>query len=110
MLDNESKEYLYSRMEEQEKKDKEEEPEKEETTGYRVFGTIAKVFMIIACVVKGFYIIPLIWIIPMTVKLSKKLQNKEPIGIGFKICTFLFVNFIAGIALFCVNNDELKEI
>ena len=69
-------------------------------------GTIAKVFMIISTVILGLYIIPLAWMLPMTLNLSKKLKNNEPIGTGFKVCILLFVSSIAGILLLCMRNDE----
>ena len=69
-------------------------------------GTIAKVLAIVSTVILGLYIIPLAWMLPMTISLSNKLNNKEPISIGFKICILLFVNTIAGILLLCRKGDE----
>ena len=63
--------------------------------------TIAKVFMIISTVISGIYLIPLAWCIPMTVVYSNKVKNGENVGIGFKVCTLLFVNMIAGILMLC---------
>ena len=71
-------------------------------------GLVAKILMIITCVFTGFYIIPLCWTIPMTVSLSKKLKNNQPISVGFKICILLFVNTIAGILLLCMKDNEIK--
>ncbi len=68
-------------------------------------GLVAKILMIITCVFTGFYIIPLCWTIPMTVSLSKKLKNNQPISVGFKICILLFVNTIAGILLLCMKDN-----
>ena len=65
--------------------------------------TAAKVFMIIGTVVMGLscYLIPLAWCIPMTISYCKKIKNGQPIGTGFKICSLLFVNMIAGILMLC---------
>ena len=63
--------------------------------------TAAKIFMIIATVVQGIYILPLAWCLPMTLSYCKKVKNNQPIGIGFKICSLLFVNTIAGILMLC---------
>ena len=63
--------------------------------------TAAKILMIISTVVTGFYLIPLAWCLPMTISYSKKIKNGEPVGTGFKICTLLFVNTIAGILMLC---------
>lgn len=77
-----------------------------ETSTSETLGVIAKVFMILSCISMGFYLLPLLWTIPMTISLSRKLKNKEPIGVGFKICTLLFCNMIAGILLLCRNENE----
>lgn len=69
-------------------------------------GMVAKILMIISCVFMGFYIIPLCWTIPMTISLSNKLKNNEPISTGFAVCTLLFVNTIAGILLLCMKVDN----
>ena len=61
--------------------------------------TVAKIFMILSTVFMGFALIPLAWCIPMTVIYCKKVNNNEPVGIGFKICSLLFVSLIAGILM-----------
>ena len=63
--------------------------------------TVAKVFMIISCVVIGWTLIPLAWLIPMTCKISKRETSREKLSTGFKVCTLLFANTIAGILLLC---------
>lgn len=67
---------------------------------------VAKILMIICTVVSGFAIIPLAWCLPMTISYSRKVQNKEPISLGFKICILLFVSRIAGILL--LVDDEIN--
>ncbi|HBK01870.1 MAG TPA: hypothetical protein DDY77_02415 [Clostridiales bacterium] len=69
-------------------------------------GLIAKVFMIIACVVSGFLLIPLCWTIPMTLSVSDKLKNKEPISVAMKVCTLIFVSTVSGVLLLCMNDDN----
>lgn len=61
-------------------------------------GTVAFVFMIISCVMTGFFLIPLCWTIPMTVWYSSA-RKVRPVGMGFKVCTLLFVSLIAGILM-----------
>lgn len=63
----------------------------------------AKVLMIISTVVMGLYIIPLAWCLPMTISYNKKIKAGIPVSVGFKICTLLFVNTIAGILMLCDN-------
>lgn len=64
-------------------------------------GLIAFIFMILGTIAMGFALFPLIWCIPMTIYLNNGLKNGEPIGIGFKVCTLLFVSLVAGILLLC---------
>ena len=69
--------------------------------------TAAKIFMIISTVVTGIYILPLAWCLPMTLSYFKKLKTGQPVSTGFKVCTLLFVNTIAGILMLCdKDNDE----
>ena len=92
--------------------------------------TAAKIFLIISCVGIGLlfligfivlmavgilfhagaigcasflYLIPLAWCLPMTIHYCKATKNNEIVGIGFKVCTLLFVNLIAGILMLCDN-------
>lgn len=66
--------------------------------------SLAMVFMIIGTVFMGFSIIPLAWCLPMTIIYNRKIKNGEPISTGFKVCSLLFVNTIAGILMLCDNN------
>ncbi|MCH5159622.1 MAG: zinc-ribbon domain-containing protein [Clostridiales bacterium] len=72
----------------------------------KVFKLIIKIFMIIGCIATGWSLIPLLWTIPMTVHVFKKFERNEPIGVGFKICTLLFVSLVAGIMLLCLDLDK----
>lgn len=63
--------------------------------------TVIKVFMILGCVSLGWAIIPLAWCIPMTVSAFKKFETGEKMSTGFKVCTLLFVNVVAGICMLC---------
>ena len=36
-------------------------------------------------------VLPLAWVIPMSIIILKKMKNKEPIGVGLKICTLIFI-------------------
>ncbi len=63
--------------------------------------TIAKVFMLISCIFTGIWLIPLAWMVPMTVVYWNRVKNHQPVGTGFKVCTLIFVNLIAGILMLC---------
>lgn len=69
--------------------------------------TVAKVFLILGTIAIGLstFLIGLAWAIPMTVSIFKKLDNGEPVGVGLKVCSLLFVNTVAGILLLCMRND-----
>ena len=60
---------------------------------------LAKVFMVIGTVLNAllFCVIPLAWCIPMTVIYFSKCEKNEPVGVGFKVCSLLFVSLLAGI-------------
>ena len=55
-------------------------------------------------------LIPLAWILPMTISVSKKLKNNQPIGVGFKVCTLLFVSMISGILLLCRTENDNNQL
>lgn len=80
--------------------------------------TVAIAFMIISCVVTALgsiiffldpstiligviMLLPLAWSIPMTNHVRRCKDGGVSIGVGFKICTLLFVNTISGILLLC---------
>lgn len=72
-------------------------------------GLTAQILMILSCAitilssftVSWFYLISLVWMIPISICVANKLKFYEPVGMGLKICTLLFVNTIAGILLLC---------
>lgn len=68
--------------------------------------TAAKVFMVIACISAGLALIPLCWMIPMTVHYFHAVRDKRHVGVGFKVCSLLFVNLLAGIFMLCAKEDQ----
>lgn len=68
--------------------------------------TAAYVFMIIATVIYAFLLIPLAWCIPMTVSYHKHIKNDEPVDVGFKVCTLLFVSVLAGIFMLVDDGED----
>ncbi len=78
-----------------------EEAEVVNDDGKETIRLIARVFMIISCVTVGWSLIPLIWMIPMTVSYWKACEQKRDVSVAFKICTLIFVNTIAGILMLC---------
>ena len=78
----------------------------EETPTVNVTGIkkTAKIFMIIGCVIMGFWPISLAWTLPMTLNYCNKLRTGEQVTTGFKVCTLLFVSLIAGILMLCSDD------
>ena len=68
--------------------------------------TAAKVFMILGTILMALwtFFIGLAWCLPMTIIYFKKVNHGKPIGTGFKICSLLFVSFLAGILMLCDNS------
>ncbi len=68
--------------------------------------TIAKILMLITCIVTAWALIPLCWTIPMTVKYWNDVKYNRPTSTAFKVCSLLFVSMIAGILMLCDNSDN----
>lgn len=69
-------------------------------------GTIALVFMIIACVTAASLVLPLAWCIPMTIMVNNRLKANRPISLALKICTLIFVSVVSGILLLCMKDPD----
>lgn len=65
----------------------------------------AKVFLILGCVTQAWLLLPLAWCLPITIAICNRTRMNQPVGTGLKVCALLFVNFIAGILLFCRSDD-----
>ncbi len=75
----------------------------------KTLNIVIKVFMILGCIAYGWTLIPLIWCIPMTVSFFRKVSDGRKVGVGFKVCTLLFVNIVAGICLLCRDENCYKD-
>ena len=62
------------------------------------------VMMGVASTVLG-TLISLSWCIPMTVSYFKKVKYNLPVSTGFKVCSLLFVNVIAGFLMLCDKDN-----
>ena len=71
--------------------------------------TVCKVFMVLGCIAMGWALIPLAWCIPMTVSFFGKVRDGRRVGVGFKVCTLLFVSLIAGIIMLCRDEDVYMD-
>lgn len=67
-----------------------------------VLRIIAKILVLISCIFSAFFFLfPLCWTIPMTVHYWKH----RDVGTGFKVCTLIFLNTVAGILMLCDNQN-----
>ena len=64
---------------------------------------IAYIFMLLTTIFSGIALIPLIWMIPMTIKTYRAYKGTEKLSTGFKICVLIFCNTISGILLLVDN-------
>ena len=78
----------------------------------------ALTFFIIFSIYFWFVSVAAAWIVPMTINYFKKSKANVPTTLAFKICTLLFVNFIAGLLMLCCernadkheeHNDQFRE-
>ena len=70
---------------------------------------VALVFMIIGTVAMTFctFGIGLAWCLPMTISYGRNRKNGIPVSIGFKVCSLIFVNTIAGILMLCDRSTSI---
>ncbi|MCH5171796.1 MAG: hypothetical protein J1F31_03060 [Erysipelotrichales bacterium] len=67
--------------------------------------TANKVLLIISCVALGWMIIPLFWLIPVTVHYFHAVRDHRPVSTAYKVCVLLFINMLAGILMLVDNED-----
>ncbi|MBO4737597.1 MAG: hypothetical protein J5627_04105, partial [Bacilli bacterium] len=67
---------------------------------------LIKIFMLIPTILLGFAIIPLIWMVPMTMAAWKKADNKEPYGLVLSVCSIIFMGIpVAGVMMIIRDLD-----
>lgn len=71
----------------------------------RTLRLVAFVFCILSTVSIGWFIIPLIWMIPMCVTCWGIYKGTKRNTVAFGVCTLIFVNFVAGILLLVSKKD-----
>ena len=71
----------------------------------RTLRLIAFVWNVLCTVGAGFLIIPLAWMIPMTVHSWGIYKGTKPNTVGFDVCTLIFIGLISGILLLCSKKE-----
>ena len=67
--------------------------------------TVALVFMILNTVSWGFFLLPLAWMLPMTISYAKKTKNGVKVSTGFKVCTLLFTGNLVSFILMLIDKN-----
>lgn len=68
--------------------------------------TAAYILCLIATIVSGVLLFPLLWTIPMTKKIYHAKETNTKLTIGFDVCVLLFLNMIAGILLLVDDSEN----
>ncbi len=76
------------------------------TGGNDGLAVASKVFLILACVAQGVFLLPLAWCLPITISICNKMKYNQPIGTGLKVCALIFVSLVAGILLLCRSDEN----
>lgn len=72
----------------------------------RTMRLIAFILNIVSAVAACWLLVPLAWMIPMTVVSYGIYKGTRPNSVAFGVCTLLFVNIVSGILLLCTNKDK----
>ena len=74
---------------------------------FMILGTVGTCVSMISIPYIGFLLcpIPLAWCLPMTKAYCKMIKSGENVSVGFKVCSLIFVNTVAGILMLCDNDN-----
>lgn len=67
---------------------------------------VAFILNLITTIICGIVLLPLAWMIPMTVRSWGIYKGRKANTVAFGICDLLFVNLISGILLLCSRHDS----
>ncbi|MGN0261904.1 MAG: zinc-ribbon domain-containing protein [Eggerthellaceae bacterium] len=72
----------------------------------RTLRLISFIFCIVCLIACGWAIIPLAWMIPMSVRAWGIYKGTKPNTVGFDICMLIFFSLVSGILLLCSHKDN----
>jgi len=75
------------------------------TDGDKTLRLVAFILNLITTISVGWLIIPLAWMIPMTVISYGIYKGTKHNTVAFGVCTLIFLNLISGILLLCSKKD-----
>lgn len=67
---------------------------------------VAFIFSLLSTIALCWLIIPLAWLIPMTVHTYGIYKGRKPNRVGFAVCMLIFNSLVAGIVLLVATHDE----
>lgn len=67
---------------------------------------IAFIFCLVSTITSGWLLLPLAWMVPMTVRSWGIYKNSKPNTVAFGVCTLIFVSLVGGILLLVSSKDE----
>lgn len=67
---------------------------------------VAFILALISTITMGFAVIPLAWMIPMTVMTWQIYKGKRANTVGFDVCSLIFLNVVGGILLLVSTKEE----
>jgi hypothetical protein len=67
---------------------------------------VAFIFNLITTIACGLLIIPLAWMIPMTVRSWGIYKGTKPNTVAFGVCTLIFLDMVSGILLLVSGTEE----
>ena len=76
---------------------------------YDVLMLIGFILMVVSTVSLGFLIIPLAWMIPLTVHSYHCMKERREMSLGAKICILIFCNLISGILFLVADSTYFKN-
>ncbi|MDR2636337.1 MAG: hypothetical protein LBB95_00570 [Mycoplasmataceae bacterium] len=65
-------------------------------TANQQYRKISYIFMVISCVCVGIFLVPLLWLIPMTLATKKSITDNQP-HVTLGVCQLFFAGLIPGI-------------
>lgn len=72
----------------------------------RTLRLISFIFCIVCLIACCWAVIPLAWMIPMTVRAWGIYKGTKPNTVGFDVCMLIFFSLVSGILLLCSNKDR----
>ena len=67
---------------------------------------VAFIFSLIRTIAVGWLLIPLAWMLPMTIMMWQMYKGQREISVAFGVCSLIFVSLVAGILLLVEQSNR----